>query len=57
MLALAARFLGTVDNTPSSDGTPGARGAWNPNCDLNGDNKVDAEDLSIVTANYGKTMG
>jgi len=30
---------------------------YNPACDLNGDGTIDINDLSIVTANYGKTMG
>jgi len=29
---------------------------WNPDCDFNGDNKVDASDLFDLEKNYGKTI-
>ncbi|MCJ7718299.1 ABC transporter substrate-binding protein [Candidatus Bathyarchaeota archaeon] len=32
-------------------------GQYNPDCDLNGDNKVDLVDLIPVIVNYGKTAG
>lgn len=53
-LSLLARALGT---TPASGGTPPEWGAWNPQCDLNGDEKVDIVDLVLTTSNYGRTMG
>jgi hypothetical protein len=34
--------------------TPGSP-RWNPNCDLNHNNKVDLGDLAIALRNYGKT--
>jgi ABC-type transport system substrate-binding protein len=53
-LSLLARALGT---TPASGGTPRDWGAWNPQCDLNGDEKVDIVDLVLTTSNYGRTLG
>jgi len=53
-LSLLARALGT---TPASGGTPRDWGAWNPQCDLNGDEKVDIVDLVVTTSNYGRTLG
>jgi hypothetical protein len=34
--------------------TPTSRN-WNPNCDLNGDNRVDLRDLCLAMHNLGKT--
>jgi len=50
-LALIARALLT---TPASGGTPGAWWAWNPDADLDRNNRVDGDDLAIAGKNYGK---
>jgi len=36
-------------------GFDSSRPNWNPNCDLNSDDKVDIFDLSLLNTNYGKT--
>ena len=40
--------------TPASGGTPGAWWAWNPDADLDRNNRVDGDDLAIAGKNYGK---
>ena len=49
-LAFMSRAMFT---TPASGGIPGAWGAWNPNCDLNSDGIVNANDLALAATNYG----
>lgn len=45
-LALLQAAYGSTPGTPD----------WNPNCDLNGDGKVDLYDGTIATSNYGLTF-
>jgi hypothetical protein len=51
----------TVDG-PDLDALANAYGStsispnWNPNCDLNEDNKVEALDIFDLSKNYGKTV-
>ncbi len=33
---------------------PGMIGDWNPNCDVNRDNKIGPADFAILAANYGE---
>ncbi len=51
-LTLIARAWGT---DPSWGGTPGDWYAWNPDCDINSDKKIDVYDLAIAANNYGET--
>lgn len=44
-LCIIIKALGSSPRSPK----------WNPNCDLNGDHKVDLRDLCIATHNFGKT--
>lgn len=43
-LCIIIKALGSSPRSPK----------WNPNCDLNGDHKVDLRDLCIATHNFGK---
>ena len=52
-LGLMARAM---FRTPASGGTPGAWGAWNPNCDLNSDGVINANDLALTAMNYGNAF-
>jgi hypothetical protein len=36
---------------PSMPGSP----KWNPNADINNDNKIDMKDIGIAVKNFGKT--
>jgi len=46
-----ARALGTDPRYPK--GTDWDQ--WNPDCDINGDNRVDSFDLYITGKNYGQS--
>jgi hypothetical protein len=56
-LGLMARALFTNSTYSPGGWTPGAWYAWNPNCDFDINTKIDADDLAVVTSNYGKTAG
>jgi hypothetical protein len=56
-----ANWDGTVDDSDLSDlneayGSKPGDSNWNPKCDFQGDNKVDALDLFDLSKNYGKTV-
>ena len=50
-LVLLANAYGT---TPSSGGTPGVLGAWNPNADIDNNGVVGLTDLVILANHYGQ---
>lgn len=49
-LSLITKAFGSDPNRP--EGTD--RGQWNPNADINNDNRVDVVDLYIAATNYGR---
>jgi parallel beta-helix repeat protein len=51
-LILIARALGTKPSSPKGTGWD----QWNPNADVNQDNRVDAYDLAVTGSNYGATI-
>jgi hypothetical protein len=45
-----------IDMLTAAYGSQAGDSNWNPDCDLNGDGKVDLKDMGIASKNIGKTV-